>query len=130
MINIIDDILLMAGAGIIFIWGIAHIIPTRSVVKGFAEISRDNKLIITMEWLAEGMTLCFIGALVFLMVVFAGTENSAAAIVYWAAAIMLLVMAILTLATGARTSIIPIRICPLVKTIVAVLFILALTAFA
>lgn len=130
MINIVDDILIIIGACIIFMWGVAHIVPIKSVVRGFGDISQDSKLIITMEWIAEGLSLCFIGALVLLMVVFAGTEDATATIVYWAAAGMLLVLAILTLSTGARTSSIPIRICPLIKTVVAVLFILALTTFA
>ncbi|MEJ2738796.1 MAG: hypothetical protein P8105_02990, partial [Dehalococcoidia bacterium] len=43
-------------------------------------------------------------------------------IVYRISAAMLLVMAVWTLTTGARTSILPIKICPAVKTIVAVLF--------
>ncbi len=58
------QILVYAGSGIIFLWGVGHIIPTRSVVRDFGEISKDNRLIITMEWIAEGMTLCFIGILV------------------------------------------------------------------
>jgi hypothetical protein len=37
---------------------------------------------------------------------------------------MLIVMAILTGFTGARTSIVPIKICPFVKTVVAILFFL------
>jgi len=37
---------------------------------------------------------------------------------------MLLVMAVLTALTGARTSAVPYRICPFIKTIVAILFIL------
>ena len=57
----ISDILLYTGAIIIFLWGVAHIVPTKSVVSGFGTISEDNKRIITMEWIAEGLTLCFIG---------------------------------------------------------------------
>jgi hypothetical protein len=44
--------------------------------------------------------------------------------VYRISALMLLAMVVLSLFTGARTSIIPIKICPIVKTIVAVLFFL------
>ena len=61
------DILLYIGSAIIFIWSIAHIIPTKSVVKGFGEISDDNTKTITMERAAEGITLCFIGLLVLLV---------------------------------------------------------------
>ena len=46
------------------LWGIAHLFATRAVVKGFGEISKDNKKIITMEWIVEGVSLIFIGTLV------------------------------------------------------------------
>ena len=118
------DILLYIGSAIIFIWGISHIIPTRSVVKGFGDLSPDNTKIITMEWAAEGITLCFIGLLVFLVTVIIGSQNPASLLVYRISAGMLVVMASWTALTGARTSIIPIKICPLVKTAVAILFIL------
>jgi hypothetical protein len=125
MINIVDDILLLIGAGIIFFWGIAHIIPVKSVISGFGDISADNKKILTMEWIAEGLTLCFIGVLVILVTVLIGTGDTAIRIVFWACAVMLVVMAVLTIFTGARTAILPIKICPVVKLIVATLFIVA-----
>ncbi|MFC1913683.1 hypothetical protein ACFLXF_00175 [Chloroflexota bacterium] len=118
------DILLYIGSAIIFIWGIAHIIPTKSVVKGFGEISDDNTKIITMEWAAEGMTLCFIGLLVLLVTIIEGSQNTVSTLVYRISAGMLVVMAIWTLVTGARTSVVPIKICPIVKTAVAILFII------
>jgi hypothetical protein len=68
MVNVV---LLYLGSVIIIIWGIAHLVPTGSIVKGFGEISRDNRLIITMDWIAEGLTLCFIGLLVLFVTVFA-----------------------------------------------------------
>jgi hypothetical protein len=64
--------MLYVGAGIITVWGIAHIIPVKSVVKGFGQISQDNRRIITMEWIAEGLTLCFIGVLVLLVTIMGG----------------------------------------------------------
>ena len=107
------DILLYIGSAIIFIWGIAHIIPTKSVVKGFGEISEDNTRIITMEWAAEGITLCFIGLLVLLVTAIVGSQNPVSDLVYRVSAGMLVVMAIWTSLTGARTSVIPIKICPM-----------------
>lgn len=118
------DILLYVGSAIIFVWGIAHIIPTRSVVKGFGEISEDNTKIITMEWAAEGITLCFIGVLVLLVTAIGGSQSAVSALVYRISAGMLVVMAVWTALTGARTSVIPIKICPFVKTAVAILFVL------
>jgi hypothetical protein len=126
MINIVDDILLLIGAGIIFIWGIAHIVPVKSVVGSFGNISADNKKILIMEWIAEGLALCFIGVLVFLVTVFTGTGDPAIKIVFWACAVMLVVMAVLTIFTGARTAVLPVKICPAIKLIVAVLFITAM----
>jgi hypothetical protein len=118
-----NDILLYIGSAVLIVWGIAHIVPTKNVVSGFGIISEDNKRIITMEWVAEGLTLCFIGLLVLFVTALGDSQNDASLIVYRASAGMLIVMAIWTALTGARTSIIPIRICPFVKTIVAVLFI-------
>jgi hypothetical protein len=103
---------------------VAHIAPTKPIVKGFGKISDENKLIITMEWVAEGLTLCFIGLLVLLITIVGGAANTAAIIVYRASAAMLIVMAGWTLLTGARTSIAPIKMCPFIKAAVALLFFL------
>ena len=120
----INETLLYIGSVVIILWGIVHIIPTKSIVDGFLAISEDNKKIITMESIAEGVTLIFIGVLVFIVTLLVGSQGRAAYIVYLACAVMLLVMAILTLMTGARTSIIWYKICPAVKTVVALLFIM------
>lgn len=119
-----SNILLYIGSAIIILWGIGHIIPTKSIVAGFGAISQDNKRIITMEWIAEGLTLCFVGLLVLIVTVFGGQQNPATVIVYRMAALMLIVLAGLSLMTGAKTSIVPIKICPIVKTVVAILFVL------
>jgi len=120
----IATVLLYAGSIAIIVWGIAHIIPTRSVVSGFGKISQDNLRIITMEWIAEGLTLGFIGGLTLFLTISGGPEGAVTANVYRACAIMLVVMALLTLFTGARTSVIFFKVCPVVKTAVAVLFFL------
>ncbi len=119
-----SNIMLYTGSVIITLWGIAHIAPVKSVVNDFGLISEDNKRIITMEWIAEGLTLCFIGLLVLFITILGGAQNPVSIIVYRISAVMLIVMAGLTLLTGARTSIVPIKICPLVKTTVAILFFL------
>lgn len=119
-----SKILLYVGSIVIILWGVSHIVPTKSVVAGFGSITDENQLIITMEWVAEGLTLCFIGILVLYVTLRAGSVNPVSVIVYRASALMLLVMAVWTGLTGARTSIIPIKICPIVKTVVAILFIL------
>jgi hypothetical protein len=52
------------GSFLVFGWGVAHLFPTADVVHGFGEISPDNRRIITMEWIIEGVALVFIGVLV------------------------------------------------------------------
>jgi len=116
------DIVLYVGSIAVTLWGIAHVLPTRSVVAGFGPISQDNRRIITMEWIAEGLTLCFIGLLVLLITALDGSQDSVSRHVYRISAVMLIIMAGLTLLTGARTSIVPIKVCPIVKTTVAALF--------
>ena len=120
----LNEVLLYIGSGIIILWGIAHLIPTRSIVRGFGDLSEDNKKILAMESIAEGITLVFLGVLPLLINILADPQSDAAYIVYMACAVMLLIMALLTLLTGARTSLIPYKICPAVKTVVAILFIL------
>ena len=121
----IREILLYIGSGLVFVWGAAHIIMTKVVVGGFKPMSVDNMRVLVMEWIAEGLTLCFIGALVLYVTLRAGAGDRVSVMVYRAAAVMLLVMAVWTGVTGARTSIIPIKLCPVVKTAVAILFIWA-----
>ena len=113
------QILLYSGAGIIFIWGIAHLIPTKSVVAGFGELSKDNRSIITMEWIAEGLTLCFIGVLVFFTALVGEAGSVSAGVVYITSAVMLLILAVLSFFTGARIAIVPMKICPWVKILTA-----------
>ena len=120
--SVATDIMVYLGATVIALWGIAHIAPTGGVVAGFGAISQDNRRIILMEWAAEGMALTFIGLLVLLITALHGSEDSVSLSVYRISGVMLLVMAAWTLLTGARTSIVPIKICPAVKTAVAALF--------
>jgi hypothetical protein len=121
---VISYIMVYIGSVVIFLWGIGHLIPTRSVIAGFGSLSADNRRILTMEWIAEGLTLCFIGVLVFLVTSFAGPHNLVSVIVYRTVAWMLVVMAGLTFMTGAKTSITAMKFCPLVKSIVAILLFL------
>lgn len=107
------------------VWGIAHIIPTKNIIQGFGDIQRDNKLIITMEWIAEGLFLIFIGLLNFIILYFANWQSREATIVYILSIVFLLVLSLISLFTGARTKIIPIKICPIVKSLCALLIILS-----
>lgn len=116
------EILIYLGSIIVMIWGIAHIFPVKSVVSGFGQISEDNKKIIFMEWLAEGLTLLFIGSIAILVVMESGIHDPISLIVIHTSAIFLLILAGLSAMTGARTSILPMKICPVIKTGCAILF--------
>jgi len=120
-VTTLSTILLYGGAAIIFVWGAAHVAATRGVVAGFGELSPDNRKIITMEWVAEGLALSFVGALVFVARLFLG---GAGRVAYLSAAAFLLVLAALSSLTGARTSVLPMKLCPYVKTASAAAFIL------
>ncbi|MFC1917536.1 hypothetical protein ACFLXH_02670 [Chloroflexota bacterium] len=120
-----NETLLYIGSIVIILWGIAHIIPTKAIVNSFGEISEDNRKVLTMELIAEGLTLIFLGVLPLLVTLSVGVQDRTASIVYLACAVMLLAMAVLTGLTGARTPTIWYKLCPAIKTLVAVLFILS-----
>lgn len=117
-----NSTLFLAGSIIVLVWGIAHMVPTKSVVKGFGEISQDNKRILTMEWLAEGVALCFIGLLGLLVTLYGDPAGFTASIVYRAIGGVLIAMAVVAGLTGARTQVIPIKVCPVILSVAAILF--------
>jgi hypothetical protein len=120
----VDHILLFTGAAVVALWGIAHLFPTKSVVRGFGDISQDNKRIITMEWVVEGISLAFVGFLVVLVTIEAGADNEVSRLVYWSAAGQLVIMAVWHSLTGAKTKAIPMKLCPVIFGSSAILFVL------
>lgn len=115
--------LLYTGSIIIILWGIAHLIPTGAIVRGFGNISEDNNKILAMEIISEGLTLIFLGLFPLLSLIVAGPGEKVSQMIFIGFAAMLLVMAILTAATGARTPTIWYKLCPAVKTICAILYV-------
>lgn len=116
----VDQIFLYIGSALTVIWGIAHLFPTRSVVQGFGDISIDNKRIIIMEWIIEGIALIFIGVLVGAVTMVDAT-NTVSTVVYWISICALIVLALVSLFTGFRISFLPFRLCPFIFTGSAVL---------
>ena len=104
------------------LWGIAHLFPTVSIVKAFGEISNDNKLIITMEWIVEGLTLIFLGLLTIVVTKIEAASKLARA-VYLLITGMLFSMAILSIFTGFRVEFLPFKLCPVIFSISAILII-------
>jgi hypothetical protein len=90
------------------------------VVAGFGELSADNRRIITMEWLVEGVALLALGALTAAVTV-AGPGGAAASAAYAVAVATLLVLTVVSLFTGFRIAFLPFRLCPLIFAASAVL---------
>lgn len=108
----LPNILLYAGSAAIVFWGAMHIVKTKAVVAGFEPLSRDNRLVLTMEWIMEGLTLCFIGLLVAVLTLAYGATESVALLVYRLSALMLVIMAGVSMFTGAQASPLPYKLCP------------------
>jgi hypothetical protein len=113
-------ILLYAGGVLTAIWGIAHLFPTNSVVKGFGKLSADNRNIITMEWIVEGVFLIFLGVLV-ASVTFLDARGIVATVVYLLTVIALMGLAMVSLFTGFNVKFLPFKLCPFIFTAAALL---------
>ncbi len=117
------EILIYLGSFIVFVWGVAHLFPTRNVVRGFGTISPDNRRIITMEWIIEGITLIFVGILVAL-VTYIDRGSVVSQAVYWATFGFLNLLSLISIFTGFRNSFLAFKLCPFIftGTSVAILF--------
>lgn len=111
-------------AAITGLWGVAHVVPTTRVVAGFEPISRDNRRVLLQEWLLEAVTMWGIAAFV-ITVTAAGGGAHLTAWVYRVAAGILVTVAAVTSATGARTSVVWFKVCPVLMTSSAVLLLVA-----
>jgi hypothetical protein len=106
-------ILTFAGAFFLSAWGIAHLVPTRSIIRGFRDISDDNRRIIAMEWITEGVALMFIGVLVSL-VTLVDPVGPATRAVIWTSVATLNVLSVVSLFTGFRNTFIAFKLCPFI----------------
>jgi hypothetical protein len=109
----VNQILIYIASILTGLWGAAHLFATRGVVAGFGELSADNKRIITMEWIVEGVALISIAAFVASVTV-SQPEVLASQVVYAVAIVTLLVFAVVSLFTGFRVAFIPFRLCPFI----------------
>jgi len=114
------EILIYIGAALPFFWGVAHLFPTKSIIKGFGDISADNRNIIAMEWIIEGVALIFIGSLVAIVTAIE-PKNIISTSVYISSSACLLVLAGVSLFTGFRINFVPFRLCPIIFTSSAIL---------
>jgi len=116
-----NEIALFVASAILAGWGLAHIaFGTGGVVTGFGDISADNRRVITMEWIAEGIALIAVAAFVTVVTIL-DREASASTGVYAVAIVTLLVMTAVSLFTGFRIAYLPYRLCPFIFSAAAVL---------
>ena len=73
--------LLYVASLVVAAWGVAHLVPTRSVVAGFGAISVDNRRVLRMEWVAEGLMMVFVGVLVAAVTLADGGDGAVALLV-------------------------------------------------
>lgn len=99
------------GAALVVVWGVAHLMPTKNVVSGFGDISEDNRNIIAMEWIVEGVSLIFIGVLIAL-VTYVDHLSTVSSAVYAVSAVALIVLAFVSFFTGFKIKFLPFRMCP------------------
>ncbi len=104
-------------------WGIAHLFPTKNVVKNFGDISADNKNIIAMEWVNEGATLIFLGLLV-LTITLADPSQYISRLVLWSVFGFLNILSLISIFTGFRVKFLPFKLCPVIFTGSSILILL------
>ena len=119
----VNQILLYLGAFFTIAWGAAHLFPTGSVVEGFGEISQDNRRIIAMEWIVEGVSLIFIGVLV-AAVTWVDRSGRVSRLIYWICISHLTVLSIVSLFTGFKVAFLPFKLCPVIFTGSSILIVL------
>lgn len=108
-----NQVVLYVAAGLTGLWGVSHLFATRGVVAGFGGISADNRRVITMEWIVEGVALISVAA--FVAVAAAIDPASTVASGVFAVAIgTLVVLAVVSLFTGFRVAFLPYRLCPFI----------------
>ena len=118
------NVLAYLASGVIAAWGVSHAIPTRQVVAGFEPTAVDNHRVILQEWVIEAVAMWGLAALVFAATLMGGDAGVVDG-VYRVVAGILVAFAVVTALTGARTSVIWFKVCPVLLTGTAVLLVAA-----
>lgn len=95
------------------LWGIAHLFATRGAVRGFGELSVDNRRILTMEWIVEGVALMSMAMLV-ATVTATQPDAAASSAAYGVAVGTLVALAVVSWFTGFKVAFLPFRLCPFI----------------
>jgi len=105
--------LLYTASALTALWGIAHLTATKGVVRGFGDLTADNRRILTMEWIVEGVALLSTAA--FVATATAVDPGAAVSSAIYAVAVgTLIALAVVSLFTGFRVAFLPFRLCPVI----------------
>jgi hypothetical protein len=113
----VAHVLVWTAAALVAAWGVSHLLPTAQVISGFGELSTDNRRVLTMEWIAEGLAIIFAGALVATATIAGDPDDGVSIAVYRATAGLLAGIALLTTFTGARTRVVWFKVCAVVMAV-------------
>ncbi len=108
-----NEIVLYIAAALTAVWGISHLFATKGVIAGFGELTADNRRIITMEWVVEGVALIATGAFVAAATA-AGHQSPGSRSIYGVAIGTLVILAGVSLLTGFRIAFWPFKLCPFI----------------
>jgi len=115
-----SQVLLYVAAGLTGLWGISHLFATMGAVAGFGDISTDNRRVITMEWITEGVALISVAAFVGVTAAIEPHAHLSSA-VFAVAIATLVALAVVSIFTGFRIAFLPYRLCPFIFGLSAVL---------
>jgi hypothetical protein len=116
------EILVYAASIIIIIWGLVQLYPTKSRSKVIGELSGDNNKIVSMEWIAEGITFILIGILVITVTYIAGAEKVGSRIVYLSSGVMLLILTLWSLSKMSSRWTKTMKACLVIKSTVGLIY--------
>jgi hypothetical protein len=117
-----NQVLLYIASALTGLWGVAHLFATSGVVTGFGDLSIDNRRIITMEWIVEGVALISTATFVAAATV-VQSEAPLSSAVYLVSVCTLVVLADVSLFTGFKVAFLPFRLCPFIFGVSAVLIV-------
>ena len=95
------------------LWGVGQLLATKGAVKGFGELSLDNRRILTMEWIVESVALISIAAFV-VVATAVHSDVTVSSAVNGVAIGTFVALAGVSLATGFKVACLPFRLCPVV----------------
>lgn len=122
--GVMADGLAYLAAVVIAAWGVSHAVPTRQVVAAFEPTAVDNHRVILQEWIIEAVAMVGLAGVVFAATLIGG-DTAVVDGVYRVVAGILVAFGAVTALTGARTSVIWFKICPVLLGSTAALLVAA-----